>query len=369
MTIVKEQPAAGTEASGRNGGPMLTSVKFSLNLSTLAEIREFCGVMAKTEMVPKAYRGKPDDILVSVLHGQELGLPALQALQSIAVINGVPSIYGDAALALVRSSGKLEDFDEWLEVDGQRIDGPVDVVDLADKQGKKIVAYCVSKRLGSLKPRKTWFSVDDAKRAHLWLKKGYEGKETPWCTVPQRMLMWRARGWNLRDNFGDVLKGLAIYEEAQDFDLDMQRGADGTYQAPSPSAPVGGAPSPTEASQEKGNALLKKLEFGKPAATATPPPSDAPGSPAAEPEPAPATTEAPPTQVPAASGALPAPDGAALDHEARQLVSTFTASAKGTAILKGVRKDFKLAPAEVVPTDVLQLPLFIGTLKQHLGKL
>jgi hypothetical protein len=184
------------------------------------------------------------------------------------------------------------------------------------------------------------------------------------------MLMWRARGWNLRDNFGDVLKGLAIYEEAQDYDLDMQRGADGTYQAPSPSAPVGGAPSPTEASQEKGNALLKKLEFGKPAATATPaPPSEAPGSPAPEQEPVPATTEAPSTQVPAASGAPPAPDVAALDHEARQLVSTFTASAKGTAILKGVRKDFKLAPAEVVPTDVLQLPLFIATLKQHLGKL
>lgn len=42
--------------------------------------------------------------------------------------------------------------------------------------------------------------------------------------------MWRARGWNLRDNFGDVLKGLAIYEEAMD--IEVSRGNDGAYRMP-----------------------------------------------------------------------------------------------------------------------------------------
>jgi hypothetical protein len=214
-----------------NGQEVTTrsSVSVSLTLNTLPQLREFCQVLAKTSMVPKAYIDRPDDILVAMLHGQEIGLPHLQALQSVAVVNGIPSIYGDAALALVRSSGKLEDFDEYILVDGLRQDGPFPILKYAE-EGRSIVAYCMSKRIGMSRERVTTYSVDDAQRAKLWLKKGNNGFETPWCTVPQRMLMWRARGWNLRDNFGDVLKGLAIYEEAMD--IEVSRGNDGVYRAP-----------------------------------------------------------------------------------------------------------------------------------------
>src|SRR4051812_45815453 len=54
-------------------------------------------------------------IAVAFLYGMEIGLKPMQALQSIAVINGKPSIYGDAALAMVRDSGKMEAFKEWIE--------------------------------------------------------------------------------------------------------------------------------------------------------------------------------------------------------------------------------------------------------------
>lgn len=199
-----------------------SSVSVSLQLNTLPDLRQFCSVLAGTEMVPKAYKGKPDDILVAMLHGQEVGLPHLQALQSIAVVNGIPSIYGDAALAMVRASGKLEDFDEWIEVENVRQDGPFSIQGLADA-GKSIVAFCRSKRVGMGRERITTYSVLDAKRAGLWDKAG------PWTHVPQRMLMWRARGWNLRDQFGDVLKGLAIYEEAMD--IEASKGPDGAYRA------------------------------------------------------------------------------------------------------------------------------------------
>lgn len=210
---------------GTEVGPR-SSVSIQLDLTTIPELQAFCEILSKTEMVPKAYKGHPDDILVAMLHGQEVGLPHLQALQSIAVVNGIPSIYGDAALAMVRSSGKLEDFDEWIEVDGVRQEGSFPILKDAD-EGRRIVAFCKSKRLGMSRERITTYSVDDAKRAKLWEKKGASGFETPWCTVPQRMLMWRARGWNLRDQFGDVLKGLAIYEEAMD--IEATKGSDGVY--------------------------------------------------------------------------------------------------------------------------------------------
>jgi hypothetical protein len=199
-------------------------------LNTLPALREFCGVLAKTDMVPKAYKDKPDDILVAMLHGQEVGLPHLQALQSIAVVNGIPSIYGDAALAMVRASGKLEDFDEWIEVDGVRQVGSFPIMKWAEED-KIIVALCRSRRAGMSRERVTSFSVDDAQRAGLW------GKAGTWTTVPQRMLMWRARGWNLRDQFGDVLKGLAIFEEAMD--IEVTPGSDGVYRPASEPIPAG----------------------------------------------------------------------------------------------------------------------------------
>lgn len=197
------------------------TVTMSLQLSNMGEIREFCKVLANTDMVPKAYKGKPDDIFVAVLHGQEVGLPHLQALQSIATINGIPSIFGDAGLALVRTSGKLEDFDEWFEVDGVRQAGSSFPIQQWADEGKQIVAHCISKRVGAKRPRITTYSVNDAKRAGLWVKAG------PWTTAPQRMLLFRARGWNLRDEFGDVLKGLAFAEEAMD--IETTSSPDGTY--------------------------------------------------------------------------------------------------------------------------------------------
>jgi hypothetical protein len=256
------------------------AVRVALSLTTLPEIREFCKVLANTGMIPKAYANKPDDILVAMFHGQELGLPPLQSLQCIAVINGVPSIYGDAGLALVRSKGLLEEYDEWIEIDGVRQSKAFDIWK-AVQAGNEVVAYCFTKRVHAPKGKTTWFSVAQAKRAGLWEKKSREGVPSPWCFYPERMLMWRARGSNIRDNFGDVLKGLPIYEEAQDYDLDLQQTAPGTYAMPEPAPEATPAPEAKGTDQAaKGAAVRERLK--KAQATAEPPKAETP-----KPEPAP----------------------------------------------------------------------------------
>jgi hypothetical protein len=53
----------------------------------------------------------------------ELGFMPMQALQSIAVVNGRPSVWGDGFLALIMSSPLYLDHDEYYEVDGERRDG------------------------------------------------------------------------------------------------------------------------------------------------------------------------------------------------------------------------------------------------------
>jgi hypothetical protein len=162
--------------------------------ATLTEAVQFSQMLAESSMVPKQYQGKPQDILVCVQWGYEMGLAPMQALQNIAVINGKPSVYGDAAMALVQASPVCEGVEE--RVDGEGTPNPV--------------AVCIAHRKGR-KPVTATFSVEDAKRAGLW------GKQGPWQAYPKRMLQMRARGFALRDAFPDVLKGLITAEEAQDY--------------------------------------------------------------------------------------------------------------------------------------------------------
>jgi hypothetical protein len=173
---------------------MQLSTNKSFAPTTLSEAISFSEMLASSSMIPKAFQGKPEDVLVCVQWGCEIGLAPLQALQNIAVINGKPSIYGDAAMALVQASSVCEDVEEYFE--GEGTPNPV--------------AVCVARRKGR-KAVTVRFGIDDAKRAGLW------GKQGPWSMYPKRMMQMRARGFALRDAFPDVLRGLITSEEAQDF--------------------------------------------------------------------------------------------------------------------------------------------------------
>jgi hypothetical protein len=162
-------------------------------LATLAptnmkEAMEFAGLLAKSDIVPKDYQGKPGNVLVAIQWGMEIGLQPMQAMQNIAVINGRPSIWGDAMIALVRACPAFEYITETQ----------------TDRE-----ATCVIKRKGEPEAVRT-FSMEDAKRA------GLTGKSGPWTQYPKRMMQMRARSWALRDVFPDVLKGMICAEEALD---------------------------------------------------------------------------------------------------------------------------------------------------------
>jgi hypothetical protein len=154
----------------------------------------FAKMVASSEFPPKDFRGKPESCLLAIQAGSEVGLSPMQSLQSIAVINGRPSIWGDAAMALVQASPVCEYVREYTEGDGDNL-----------------VAVCEAKRRGYPAPTVVRFSVADAKKAGLW------GKSGPWQQYPARMLALRARGFALRNAFADALRGLITAEEAQDY--------------------------------------------------------------------------------------------------------------------------------------------------------
>jgi hypothetical protein len=160
----------------------------------MADAMKFGEMIANSDFAPKDFRGKPASCVLAIQAGAEIGLSPMQAMQSIAVVNGRPSIYGDAALAVVKASPVCEYVTETIEGDGEQM-----------------VAICTAKRRGYPAPTISRFSVADAKRAGLW------GKSGPWTQYSRRMLQMRARGFALRDCFPDVLRGLVTAEEAQDY--------------------------------------------------------------------------------------------------------------------------------------------------------
>lgn len=185
------------------GGSRQLSKMFNLTPQNLTEAIEFSKLMAKSEVVPKEYIGKPANILVAVQMGMELGLSPIQAVNSIAVINGKPTMYGDAPLAVIKASGVLDPNFAQGGIDER---SPEEC--LAAAEGR-----CAVKRKDQAQPTIRTFSRADAEKAGLYRRSGPTG---PWNTYEGRMLMFRARGWALRDSCPDVLKGLRIAEEESD---------------------------------------------------------------------------------------------------------------------------------------------------------
>lgn len=170
-----------------------------VQLRTYEDAWRFSQAVIQSDLAPSSFK-TAQQVLVAIQYGAEVGFPPMQALQSIAVINGRACLWGDALPALVRNSGECEYIKEWIEGDGD-----------------KRTAHCETKRKGESEPCHKTFSVADAKAAGLWMKKSPSGKPTPWVHYPDRMLAMRARSWALRDTFADAMRGLQIREEVEDY--------------------------------------------------------------------------------------------------------------------------------------------------------
>lgn len=162
--------------------------------TTMDEAYRFAKAVCASGMAP-ADKDTPEKAMIAIMRGMEVGLTPFQALDKIAVINGRTTIWGDAAIGLVRGSGTCEFINE-------RIEG----------MGDARVAYCEAKRRGEPGTIVRTFSVEDAKKAGLW------GRNGPWKQYDARMLQMRARGFTLRDGWADVLGGLYLKEELDDGD-------------------------------------------------------------------------------------------------------------------------------------------------------
>lgn len=195
VTLPRENQPVQPVQSIQHKQPVGSSTKFEPN--SFQELILFSDRLARTNFVPKNYRGKPNDILCAIQMGAELGLSPMLSLQNITVINDRPSIYGDAMLAICKASPLCESIEKYLDGDQSQIN--------------TLTAICKVRRRGFKNEITGSFSWEDAKKAGLATKAG------AWLSYPKRMLQMRARGFALRDAFPDLLNGLITREEANDY--------------------------------------------------------------------------------------------------------------------------------------------------------
>jgi hypothetical protein len=210
--------------------------------------------LAKSDLVPKSFGGRPENVFAAIMYGREIGVSAMQALSNIAVVNGRPSVWGELATALVRQSGLCEYLNYKFEGTGATL---------------KCIA--TGKRKGDTESHTETFSMEDAKVA------GFDKKDT-YLKHPKDMLMWKALHRLYKFLWADVIKGISIREVAEDIPMEEV----GTVVIEEPKKaidkPAAAAPAPEKAEEPK-----KRGPGRPPKAEPTEEPSkDAPPSPASE---------------------------------------------------------------------------------------
>lgn len=165
--------------------PARTAAKPSVQLvgpqGDLDQAYRLAQALAHSRLVPEALRGKPSDILVVVLYGQELALPPMQAMQVIDVVKGRPTLRANLWVALARKAGHR------VRVTENTVEACTVVVIRHDDPEGPITAR---------------YTMDDAKLAKLTSNANYQNN-------PKAMLYARAASTAIRQACPEVAMGFS----------------------------------------------------------------------------------------------------------------------------------------------------------------
>ena len=126
----------------------------------------------------------------AILHGTELGLSPMAALNNVFIIHGRPSVYAETMVALVQAAGH----EIWT----------------VSESDAKVVVH--GRRAGSDKVEVGEFTIERAKKA------GYVAKNAKYVSDPRSMLYARAAAIACKRTAPEVLKGIPVFEEVMDLD-------------------------------------------------------------------------------------------------------------------------------------------------------
>jgi hypothetical protein len=158
---------------------------------TIDEVRSMAVQFARSALLPIELRGKEADVFVTLLAGQELGMPPMAAMRGIHVVKGKTVLSADAMVGVVLGRGIAKYFNRVEE-------SPTSVTYETWRTGDPTPIRC------------TW-SDDDSARAGLLSNDNYR-------KYPKAMRQARCKAMLARDVYPDVLAGCYDIDEAREFD-------------------------------------------------------------------------------------------------------------------------------------------------------
>lgn len=137
--------------------------------------------LAQSTLIPKALQNKPGDVLVVLLTGREFGLGPMQAMRSIHVVEGKPTMAADLMVGLCLARREVCEFFLLVESSGER-------------------ATYRTKRVGAPDAVSMTFTIEQARAA------GVANKDN-WRKYPDAMLRARCSSALARAVYPDLLAG------------------------------------------------------------------------------------------------------------------------------------------------------------------
>lgn len=159
---------------------------FSYITAGLQERADYIARLAPSTILPTAYRGNAANAFVAAETGAALGLEPLQALASIAVINGRATLSSDLMAAVIRRAGHT--------------------LRIVENNSESVTATLIRADDKTFKFEVTW-DKDKATKAGLWGQKG------PWSQYPTQMLRARAITEVARQGASEALMGMIYSPE------------------------------------------------------------------------------------------------------------------------------------------------------------
>ena len=183
--VAKPRGKAATKTTTQTIAPAPTP-GFSYITAGLQERADYIARLAPSTILPTAYRGNAANAFVAAETGAALGLEPLQALASIAVINGRATLSADLMAAVIRRAGHTLRIVE---------NSPESVTATLIRADDKKFEFTV-----------TW-DKDKAVKASLW------GQRGPWSQYPTQMLRARAITEVARQGASEALMGMIYSPE------------------------------------------------------------------------------------------------------------------------------------------------------------
>jgi hypothetical protein len=193
-----ETPAASTALAEPEVMPRANGIERSTRRSPFAPLTKkeawwMAQTLAGSDLVPKDVKGKPADVYMILMQGNELGLSAAQSFRALFVINGRIGMYAAFKVALVRSRPDVCKYFRVIESTAQS---------------------CTCETVRADDPehtRRHTFTMADAERA------GLVSRNANYKVWPAKMLLARCQGDLVDMTYQELTFGLNTREDLEDF--------------------------------------------------------------------------------------------------------------------------------------------------------